>query len=134
MKNQFFLMIVFCLISNTVCPMDDREPDLSSKKSIPLTEENKDRLQSFLKSQLVQQKVLPENADLNLETFVLDEGCRDQKLGQRYIVKVVAKWFSYDSVHSEPGIHVLKPKQHGCDICSYIFDSGLGVAKVNLPK
>ena len=130
----FFLMIVFCLISNTVCPMDDREPDLSSYESIHLTEENKDRLQSFLKSQLVQQRELPENADLSLEAFVLDKGCRHQQLGQRYIVKVVAKWFSYDSVDSEPGIYVLRPKQHGCDICSYIFDSGLGVAGVNLPK
>ena len=132
--NKHFLMIVFCLISNTVCPMDDGEPDLSSYESIHLTEENKDNLQSFLKSQLVQQGELPENADLILEKFVLDKDYRDQQLGQRYILKVVAKWFSYDSVHSEPGTYVLRPKQHSCDIYSYIFDSGLGEARVNLPK
>jgi len=132
--NKHFLMTVLCLISSTVYPMDDGEPDLSSYESIHLTKENKDNLQIFLKSQLVQQGELSENADLRLEAFVLDEGHRDPQLGQRYIVKAVAQWFSYDSVRSEPGMHVLRPKQHGCDIYSYIFDSGLGVARVNLPK
>lgn len=134
MKNQFFLMIVFCLMSNTVCPMDDREPNLSSDEPISLSQENQDTLLSFVKEQLVQQGSLPKNAVLSLEAFILNKGHQDAQLGQRYIVKIVATWFRYNSVHDEPGMHVLMPQRHGVDIHSYIFTSGLDAAGVNLPK
>lgn len=135
MKNRFFLMISLCLISNIAYSMHndtEREPDLSSYESIHLTDENKNKLQTFIKSQLIQQNQLPENAHLSLEAFVLDKGHRHPQLGQRYIVKTVAKWMSFDHVSSGPDGHVLKSKRHGCDMYEYIFDSGLLAAEVNL--
>ena len=126
MKNQFLLMAVFCLLSNIVCSMDDRQSDLS------LTQENKDALLSFVKMQFVQQGELPENANLSLLEFTLDTGHRDLQLGQRYVVKVMADWLTYNKVHSEPGTHVFIPEKHRLEIYSHMFDTGLRAAGVNL--
>ncbi len=134
MKNQIFLITIFCLIPNIFFPMDDKQSDSRSAESIPVTLslENEKALLSFVKKQLVQQGAFPENVDLCLKEFNLDKGHQDSKLGQRYDVRVVAKWFTYNLVQSEPGIHVLKTEQHGCDLFSHMFDSGLIAAGVQL--
>lgn len=132
--NKFFLMTVFCLISNTACPMDDRKPDLSSHEPIPLDLKNKDALLEFIKQEFVRQEEFPASANLSLAEFVLDKDQIHPQLGQRYIVKVVATWTSYRIAHSEPGCHVLIPKKHGVDLYSHMFKSGLDHAGVKLPE
>jgi hypothetical protein len=134
MKNHFYLIAIFCLISNVTCSMQNRQRDLSSCQSISLTQENQNRLLSFIKEQLVQQGQLPDNANLKLKAFVLDKDCRDPKLGQGYIIAIEAKWFTYESVRSERGVDVFRRKLHDADIDSHIFKSGLDAAGVNLPK
>jgi hypothetical protein len=132
--NKHFLMIVFCLVSNTVYPMDNSEPDLTSSKSINLSDASKEKLQLFVKEQLVAQKQIPQNADLTLAAFVLDEGHRHKELGQRYTVKVMASWLVLSSVYNTPDMHVLKPQKYRREIYSYIFDTGLNAAQITLPK
>ncbi len=132
--NKLFLMTVFCLISNIACSMDDQEPDLSSYEPISLAQESKDNLLSFVKKQFVEAGTLPANSDLSLKAFTRDTGHLHPELGQRYTVAVVATWLRYNSVHSEPGYHVLVPQKHGTDVYSYMFKSGLDAAGVKLPK
>ncbi len=115
--------------------MDNEEPDLGSLRVIPLTPKDTERLESFIKDQLVQVGELPENADVIFEGLFLHEDCQDPELGQKYTVKVVARWLIYKSVGGrQPGEYVLRPQWDGCDLCSHVFASGLAAAGVNLPK
>lgn len=115
--------------------MHDDEPDLSSYQSVPLTQESKDTLLNFMKSQLVSQGELPQNADVHLKAFVLDKDCQQSNLDQRYIVQVSARWFTYKPMErNTPELRVVIPEEHGADIYSYVFKSCLDAAEVNLSK
>ncbi len=97
MKNQFFLMIIFCLISNVAYSMSD------------LNETSKAKLIKKVKTENVNRGYWPSDVAVRLEQFHKMPG--NNGSDARYFVRAVGSYDGYVQVEYDSGAKVLYPKR-----------------------
>lgn len=100
MKNQFFLMIIFCLISNVAYSM-----------SIDLDDESKAKLIEQVKKENVKRGYWPSDVAVRLEQF--DKMRNNNGSDIRYFVRAVGFYDGYVQVNSGSDATVLYPVRLG---------------------
>lgn len=100
MKNQLFLMIIFCLISNVAYSM-----------SINLDEESKAKLIEKVKQENVERKYWPSDVSVRLEQFYKMPG--NNSSDTRYFVRAVGSYGGYVQVQYGSGPTILYPAPLG---------------------
>ncbi len=93
MKNQFFLMIIFCLISNVTCPM-----------SIDLDDASKAKLIEQVKAENVKRGYWPSDVAVRLEQFYK---MTNNGSDTRYFVRAVGSYDGYVHIESGSGATML---------------------------
>lgn len=100
MKNQFFLMIISCLISNIAYSM-----------SIDLDAESKAKLIEKVKAENIERRYWPSDVVVRLEKLHKMPG--DSDSDTRYFVRAVGSYDGYVRVESASGATVLYPAKIG---------------------
>lgn len=119
MKSQFFLMIIFCLISNVAYSM-----------SINLDEESKAKLIEKVKQENVERKYWPSDVSVRLEQFYKMPGNGSDT---RYFVRAVGSYGGYVKVEYPSGPTILCPAPLGKGTQGYFSKEELESLGVQLP-
>jgi hypothetical protein len=100
MKNQFFLMIIFCLISNGAYSM-----------SINLDEASEAKLIKQVKEENIGRGYWPSDVAVRLEKFYKIPGKNDSNT--RYFVRAVGSYDGYAQIEYDDGAKILRPVRLG---------------------